>query len=122
MPRLAICENLARRDKGAVLLLHCGRNWSVLGVAGYKSIREARLRASRIYPGVERLWVRAPASKKQAMTYLNEVVWRGQKCAFCAKRPYEVEQWFTGRGASICSGCVRVLNESMDADLDDVAG
>jgi ClpX C4-type zinc finger len=118
VPRLAICENLARREEGAALL-HCGRNWSVLGVAGYKSIREARARAAHIYPGVEKQWIRGTVSKRQAIAYLNEVVWRGQRCGFCGKRPYEVGQWFTGRGASICDGCVRSLSRNLSANLDD---
>jgi hypothetical protein len=91
VPRLAICENLARREAG-VLVMHCGPRWSVLGVSGYESVLVARTRISRIYPGVEKLWIRATASKRQAMTYLNEVVWQGKRCVFCGRRPYEVEQ------------------------------
>jgi hypothetical protein len=121
VPHLAICESLAAKEEGA-LLLHCSRNWSVLGIAGYESLREARMKASRVYPGVDRLWIRARASKRQATNYLNEIVWQGKRCAFCGKRPYEVAQWFAGRGADICDGCVRVLSQSLKADANEITG
>jgi len=54
VPRLAICENLAR--EGDFLLCYCTETWEVLGVGGYESFELAKQRAEIAYTGVSDKW------------------------------------------------------------------
>jgi hypothetical protein len=102
VPRLAI----VRDHQGKYLLLHCGRSWNVLGIAGGRNLRRARLAAERTYPGISKRWVRTGVSKSQAEAYLKQV-WKGQECSFCGRRPDQVEQMVEGQGSRICDFCIR---------------
>ena len=54
VPALAIGESLSSREK---TLFYCGRDWSILAwIEGYPTIRAAKRRAERTYPGVRNRW------------------------------------------------------------------
>src|SRR5260370_36143249 len=70
VPRLAICQPL---DGASALLFHCSGEWTVLGAAEYPSVREAKNRAERIYPGVSSHWIETHVTEQEAERYLYEV-------------------------------------------------
>lgn len=109
VPCLAICQLL---DETETLLLHCDRDWNVLGVAGYPSLAEAKKHAERIYPGVSAHWAKADATEAEARKYLEEAA-GDLRCSFCGKGPEEVNRLIEKGGARICDSCILELHEML---------
>jgi hypothetical protein len=101
VPRLAI----GRDYQEGVILFHCGRAWSVLGVAQFADVKEAKRSAEKIYPGLSSKWRKTGISKRQAKANF-EKAWRGTECSFCGKRPYQIEQMVSKNDVRICNVCV----------------
>jgi hypothetical protein len=103
VPCLAICQNVGKDE---FLLLYCDGEWNVLAVVACASVREARARAERQYPGVSICWTQAQISRQEASGYLDSLP--GElRCAFCGRRPEEVKTLFEKGGARICDSCVK---------------
>ena len=104
VPCLAICQ---ARTAPEFVLFFCDSDWSMLGVATYDSVANAKKRAERIYPGSSARWVEAHFTEEEAIRYLNEI-WADQICSFCGKRPDEtLTTTFQGNGSvRICGKCV----------------
>lgn len=104
---------LARHDEHReVLLLHCRRNWSIVGMAGYPNVPEAKRRAERIYPGISAKWVPTGVTKRRASAFLKRV-WKGQECSFCGRLPPACQQMVGSKKARICNICVEELTNLM---------
>ena len=88
------------------MLLHCGRNWNVRAIAAYPSVKLAKQRAERIYPGVSAQWKKSGVSKAQAKAYLARA-WKGMECSFCSRTPDEVQALISKGSARVCDVCVR---------------
>jgi len=99
-------------DDQEPLLLHCDRKWAVEAVAGYPTVKEAKTRAEKIYPGVSALWRRTGVSKAKADAYLARM-WKGMTCSFCGRRPDQVKT-LIGIKPRICDICVREFHEGID--------
>ena len=103
VPRAAITEGL--RGEGFGLML-CDRYWhAVTNGGGYKSVSEAKQRAERMYPGINRAWVKLSVSKREAKRIEREH-WRGQECSFCGRIPRDFQQCLHSGRARICNICV----------------
>src|SRR5262245_29293341 len=67
VPRLA----LGRGRDGQIHILHCDGRWkSRFGACGYATVREAKARAERIYPGISRHWRRTGYTARQGRRLL----------------------------------------------------
>lgn len=112
VPRLALCQT-AKDDE--VLLLHCDREWNVLGVAAYKSVMEAKTKAEHIYPGISALWIKTRAGGRATESRVGYSTGE-PRCSFCGKGPNEVDQMIEKGDVRICDSCVgdfqRMLRES----------
>jgi hypothetical protein len=106
VPRLALCKEKG----GEVLLLHCNRTWSIKGIAAFPSLRDARKRAERIYPGVSKRWVQMNVTSFQAERYLRKI-WVGKECSFCGRRPDQVRGMVSRRKLRICDRCATECHE-----------
>jgi hypothetical protein len=71
IPRLAICENLAR--EGDFLLCYCTETWEVLGVGGYESFELAKQRAEVAYAGVSEKWEPYRPLSERELAYIDKV-------------------------------------------------
>ena len=109
VPKLAVVEPL---DGGEPMLLHCGRDWTVLGIAGFPSVKAAKQRAERTYPGVSNQWTKTRVSKAQANAYLTKL-WKGVKSSFCARRPDQLNSLIGKGSVRICDICVREFHEDL---------
>jgi hypothetical protein len=107
VPCLAIALDDEHRE---VLLLHCRRTWSIVGMAGYHTIREAKRRAERNYPGISKKWVPTGVTKRQAAAFLKRV-WKGEECSFCGRWPLDVQRMVVAKNARICNICVEQFTE-----------
>jgi hypothetical protein len=70
VPCLAICQDL---DSNDILLLHCDKDWNVLGAACYPSIEAAKAKAEQIYPGVSACWKPTAFTEAKARDYLTQL-------------------------------------------------
>ena len=109
VPCLAICETF---NETGVLLLYCDRDWTVLGVAGYASLREAKKHAERTYPGVSAHWAETHVTEAEAKRYLEGRP-ENLRCSFCGKGPDEVNQLIEKRGLGICDSCIVELHQML---------
>ena len=115
VPCLAICQD---KKTSEILLFHCDRDWSSLGVSGHDSVAAAKRRAEVIYPGSSTRWVEANFTEEEADRYLDEV-WADFRCSFCGKRPDEtLATLFEGKvDARICGKCVAEMYSRLDDSL-----
>jgi hypothetical protein len=115
VPCLAICQNLQDPE---ILLMHCDREWTVLGIAAYDSVTTAKDRAAHIYLGVSTHWIETGVTEQEASKHLDEL-WGDKRCTFCGRRPDEIEQLISGEAARICNICIeefyRTLHENSPA-------
>jgi hypothetical protein len=110
VPRLAI-----GRDERSVHLFHCDGHWNILGMAGdYASVRAAKERAERIYPGISKAWVKTETTQVQLERYLEEIG-HNLKCSFCGRFWHQVDRIITTKDetAGICDRCVRKIRKLM---------
>jgi len=111
VPQLAICQ---KNSSDGVLLLHCERDWTVLGVAACKSVAEAKGQAERTYAGSSLLWVKPRARTRKAERYAQDRT-EDLRCSFCRKGPDQVEQLIQKGDVRICDSCIqgfhRMLHE-----------
>jgi hypothetical protein len=112
VPRLVIAKSYG---DGGVLLLHCDRRWKVLGIAGgFSSVRDAKKRAERIYPGVTAAWTKTSATAAEAHRY-RKALWARQECSFCGRLPYQgVSQLIESRRSRICDICLIELSRTLE--------
>lgn len=104
VPRLAICQEKTGRPE--VLLLHCDGDWESLGATAYATVSEARERAEKIYPGVNKLWIDSDFSEQDAAKYLDDL-WSSHRCSFCGRDPRQFEKVVEKNNVRICEFCVR---------------
>ena len=109
VPRLALGERLGTTE---IAILHLDRSWRVLGAqGGYKSVRPAKERAERMYPGISAQWTKTNVSKREARRY-EKKIWEPFRCSFCGKTPLEFKGPMAASprtDATICHECVRQL-------------
>jgi hypothetical protein len=109
VPCLTICQEL---KDARILLLHCERDWTVLGTVEFASVAQAKDRAERIYPGVAARWIEMQITEQEALKYLNESS-SDLRCQFCGRRPDEVEQIIEKGGSRICDSCIREFHQML---------
>ena len=109
VPCLAICDGTS---DSSVLLFHCAYDWTVLGIAEYQSIMEAKSRAEHIYPGLSARWIEANVTKQEAEQYLDEL-WGEERCSFCRKRGDQIEQMIVKNDTRICDSCILEFHRSL---------
>jgi hypothetical protein len=102
--RIVIAEDLLLREN---VVLFCTRSWLMRGCVACSTAAKAKARAERYYAGVEKLWQRRHGTRREAQRYFDDVVWRGQRCAFCGRRAYQLDSWLTRRKTIICQKCAR---------------
>ena len=108
VPRFAIC-----REKSGVNLFHCDRRWKVLGCSGtHATVRDAKARAERAYPGLSKWWVKAAFTAAQVQQFLDDNGYN-QKCSFCGASHFEVQCLVTDKKQSvaICDRCIRQVSD-----------
>jgi hypothetical protein len=101
VPCMIISRNLS---DSAIFLMHCGRDWTVWGVAPYPSVADAKRRAETIYPGVSKCWIDAPTAGQDISELMAN--YSDENCVFCGKRPDEVDWMVEKDGKFICGLCV----------------
>jgi hypothetical protein len=109
VPCLAVCQNLEDRE---ILLLHCDREWRVLGVAAYPSAAEAKRKAERIYPGLSSRWKETGVTEAEALEYAAKI-WGDLRCSFCGRTPDQVSAMIEKQGVRICNLCVAEFQQSL---------
>ena len=109
VPCLAICQPF---DKNNVLLLHCDRDWTVLALAEYSSLTEAKKFADRIYRGVSQCWVK-PGPRSAEAASEGDGGEADLRCSFCGKRPDQVNQLIEKGNARICDICIEEFHETL---------
>lgn len=112
LPCLAICENL---EDAAILLFHCDRDWTVLGVARYGSISEAKNRAERTYPGVSNRWIETQSTELEVSKYLEDLS-ANECCTFCGKGPGQAEILMEKNCKWICDACAIEFHQMLQED------
>lgn len=115
VPRLA----LGRDDRsGDVMVFLCDARWRVVGASGFwPTVREAKKRAERFYPGISRAWVRTGYTKGRARRQLDRMG-ANSRCSLCARFWFDVHKIVEVKTArfAICDVCVRELYELVAAD------
>jgi hypothetical protein len=104
------CLALGRdRGDGRIILLHCDGRWrSRVSSGDYATVREAKARAERFYPGISKAWRKTGYTARQARRFLPE----GPTCSLCSKRWFDVEKIVVvGRAKiAVCDACIRQLH------------
>ncbi len=90
VPGMAIGEPVG---DGEIPLFLCDEKWRVVGTSSHPSIRQAKHRAERAYPGVTALWVDTGLPKVE--------------CSFCGRKSDQVRQMIAKDNVRICDICVR---------------
>jgi len=112
VPCLAIGRPL---DDTGILLFHCSRDWTVLGVAGYVSVAQAKDRAEHIYPGLSSHWIESHVSEEQVADCL-EGVWGDHRCSACGKSPDQIDRLITKNGVRLCDSCIKEFHKMLGDD------
>jgi hypothetical protein len=103
VPRLILSESLRKKE---FLVLHCDRNWNAVAHDGsYPSLKDAKRRAERMYPGVTKTWEKWAITKRKALA-IERKQWSGYECSFCNRIPIEFDQSCHAKKAVICNICV----------------
>ena len=102
VPCLALCQPF---DDSGFMVQHCSKKWESRGVAaGYKTVRDAKLRVARSYHGISSKWRKQRVAKRKARTeYRSELAARA--CSFCGRTPLEVQSMAEMK-VRICNICV----------------
>jgi hypothetical protein len=112
VPRLA----LARDRSGEVMLFHCDYRWRVVGASGgWRTVREAKKRAERFYPGISRVWRSTGYTKAQTARQLDRT---NRRCSVCAKFWFEVDKMVVTKKArfTLCDACIRQFYEVISVE------
>jgi hypothetical protein len=109
VPRLAICRDLS---DGSILLHYCDEGWTPLAVSSHPTVEDARRSAETKYAGSDSHWVTASYTDADVELELEEV-WGDERCSFCGKRPFQVDQLMHGRAAYICDVCIREFHDRL---------
>lgn len=118
VPRLA----LARDRSGEVMLFHCDYRWRVVGASGgWRTVREAKKRAERFYPGISKAWVRTRYTKAQASRHLSRTG-GNTKCSLCGKFWFDVQKMVVFKKVrfTLCDVCIRDLYVRVSAEGESV--
>jgi hypothetical protein len=111
VPCLAIGKPLGSKAGDQPLLMYCDREWGVIGVSSHDSVKDAKRRAERSFPGLAHKWKSSGYRRAQAMTYLRRL-FREEECSFCGRLPTDVESMIGHSGrARICDICIRECYE-----------
>lgn len=103
VPRLILSESLRKKE---FLVLHCDKNWNAIAHDGrYPSLKDAKHRAERMYPGVTNTWKKWSITKRKALA-IERKQWSGYECSFCNRIPVDFNQSCHGKKAVICNICV----------------
>jgi ClpX C4-type zinc finger len=78
---------------GEVLLFHCDDKWRVVETSSHPSIRQAKHRAERAYPGITDAWTDDGLPRVE--------------CSFCGRKSDQVQQMIAKENVRICDICVR---------------
>ena len=106
MPRLAIGRPFGDR---AVAVVHCNARWNVVGVsAGYASVRDAKARVERVYPGLAPHWVRGKASVADARRHWRSL---GPECSSCRRAWFEIDRMVGMGTVHLCEQCIRAFDD-----------
>jgi hypothetical protein len=111
VPRLA----LGRLQDGEVILFHCDKRWNVKGAShGCPTVRAAKQRAERFYPGISAAWRRTGYTRSQARR-VRERSGYDRKCSLCLKRWFDVHQIIEikKRNVALCDECIRKLHDML---------
>lgn len=108
VPNLAICANLA--DENELLLFYCDWDWNSLCAIGGPSIEQLKAHAERNYPGIQTRWIDLNASTEEALAYYDAQP-ETDRCSFCGKRGFELEQWIQRPSATICKECISEFHD-----------
>jgi len=98
-----LAQNLSG-DLKDILIFHCDDKWSVLGVSGGPTLKEARERAERAYEGITAKWIETGISETEAAQWIQENT-PDMSCSFCGKNPRDFSIMIES-----ASGEVRVCN------------
>ena len=110
VPNLAICQNYKAKD---YLLFFCNAKWKVLGVAGYKTIKETKEKAERAYKGITKKWITI-ARPNVFKDWPGDL---GPVCSFCGKTIFEGLQQIYGRdNAFICNECIKRYHDLFEKE------
>src|SRR5262245_61110598 len=83
------CLALGRDREGRVRLLHCDGRWrSRICAGGYATVREAKARADRFFPGISKHWRKTGYTARQA----RRVLGKDPACSICRKLCFDVEK------------------------------
>jgi hypothetical protein len=105
---MAIC-----REKNGLNLFYCDRRWNVLGCSGaHASIRAAKARAERAYPGISKWWIKTGYTASQAQKFFDDTGYY-VRCSFCRRSQFDVESLVTSKKPSvaICDRCIHEFSE-----------
>ena len=116
VPRMAIC-----REKSGLNLFYCDRRWNVLGCSGtHATIRAAKARAERAYPGISKWWIKTGYTAAQVKKFFDDTGYY-VRCSFCGASQFDVQSLVTSkkRSVAICDRCIHRINELMTERPDD---
>ena len=111
MPRLVLCQDISG-PLADILLFHCNEKWEVQGVSGTPTLEGTKEMAERAYRGVSAKWIHMDTAPEQAERWIREHH-ADMICSFCGKLPAGDDRLIQGRGAKICSSCVRSFRERL---------
>lgn len=115
VPCLAICQDA----KGTgVLVLHCDRDWTILGIEARVSLQDAKSSAEETYAGVSSLWVDAHVTEEEAAKHVDEIL-GGQRCSLCKRTPLDFQgnhRFIQKNDAWVCEYCVKTCYELLQMD------
>jgi hypothetical protein len=113
VPRLAIERELRT---GAITLVYCRRDWSLVATYETDAIPKAKRRAERMYPGSSRYWKASGVTEVQAADYLAHR-WDGFECSFCRRTPEGFDSLFENGVSRICNRCVEEFHAELTAKV-----
>ena len=114
VPCVAIVDGVTclGKEEKELGLMYCNRDWHSIAYAPYPTVEEAMHRAERMYPGVEKLWIKAKATRKRINEYIAN-----NSCSFCGNvKPALIKHIIKNHeGVAICNFCIDVLYHGIHA-------
>jgi hypothetical protein len=110
VPCLAICHDPETKE---FLVVHCGADWDVQGIAGgYTTPEKAKEAAERMYQGISAKWSETNYTEEDVEKFLEEA-YSESRCSFCGKRSDQVRTMFRSVTAGICGECITTFYQSL---------